>query len=169
MPLPWPSPAFKSSCQETLFSLGKVSQDCFKLVCRALGMKKEGFERYIAHSLSPVRHLDKLSTSSVVEMFRYLCPSRASGASPRPFYRVQCAEHSDVSLFTLIPAPRCYPGLQMYNWGESGWQAVEEQVLDARECIIFPGEMLSHISNNFICATPHRVVVLYIPSPWFLC
>ncbi len=110
--------------------------------------------------MEPGRNDEENRFSSVIELFHYSVTGSSAGAAEAGAAEatalLPCSTHSDASLLTLIPRCTSSPGLQLYNWSASAWQAVEAQSSE-EEAIVFPGDMMQRVSNGGVIASPHRV------------
>jgi isopenicillin N synthase-like dioxygenase len=78
-------------------------------------------------------------------------------------YVEPCPTHQDMGLLTIIPAAEGVPALEVVNWAsrKNGFQNVElsTQMQNPGVCVVFPGNLMERLSNQFYVSTPHRVVV----------
>ena len=93
---------------------------------------------------------------SVLDIFKYECPSaNAQGGTPGAAL-ASCAAHTDNGLLTLIPVATGTPGLHVYSWTDSRWLDLESGG-KAGEAVVFAGEALRVLSRGLYAATPHKV------------
>lgn len=90
----------------------------------------------------------------MIEMFRYDSPK--SDCSGQVF--VPCDSHQDVSLLTLIPTARGTAGLEIFDWQEGRFVAVEAGG-SPTDCILFVGDLWHKIVSPEMQPAVHRVVV----------
>ncbi len=161
---PWSLPSSPSSFPSTVWPvfhrLGLVCQQLTSLLLEALGAHSVQVKELIKGSMEPGRNDEENRFTSVIELFHYSVTGSAAGAAAAGAAEaaapLPCSMHSDASLLTLIPRCTGSPGLQLYNWSASAWQAVEAQCSE-EEAIVFPGDMMQRISNGGVIASPHRV------------
>jgi isopenicillin N synthase-like dioxygenase len=126
-----------------------------KKLLRGVG-RHIGFDSELENMLNypPSLPLDRENATSFSEAFMY-------GENPTDQYVEPCPMHSDMGLLTIIPPGDGPPALELFSW-QHGWQNVEASYVmrnDGHVCVVFPGDLLSAITNDFFQATPHRVVV----------
>lgn len=118
--------------------------------------RRFGFAQHLSDMLAhdPARSPAVEMATSFGEAFLY-------HGNPTDEYVEPCPTHSDMGLLTIIPPGDGPAALELFNWS-SNWQNVEtssQMRSDPRVCVVFPGDLLSAITNNYFQATPHRVVV----------
>ena len=72
---------------------------------------------------------------------------------------VHCPHHSDVGLLTVIPRCVGAAGLHIWDWERQRWADVEEGCPDDL-AVVFAGESLQRLTNNYILAAMHEVADL---------
>jgi isopenicillin N synthase-like dioxygenase len=89
--------------------------------------------------------------------------------NPSDDYIEPCPMHADMGLLTIIPVGDGPAALEMFSWSCGGWVNVEtskQMTSDPRVCVVFPGDLLTAVTNGFFQPTAHRVVVRF--SNFFL-
>eukprot|EP01122_Echinamoeba_exundans_P000160 TRINITY_DN1013_c0_g1_i1.p1 TRINITY_DN1013_c0_g1~~TRINITY_DN1013_c0_g1_i1.p1 ORF type:complete len:629 (+),score=62.62 TRINITY_DN1013_c0_g1_i1:34-1887(+) len=148
----WPSDG-------TLKQLAMAEYEMFNSVLKNLlhGIGRHiGFERELEDMLHYPANLplSAENATSFGEAFLY-------GANETDQFVEPCPMHADMGLLTIIPPGDGPPALELFSW-QHGWQNVEASntmTTDSRVCVVFPGDLLGAVTNDFFQATPHRVVM----------
>jgi len=138
-------------------TMKQLTSLCLRHLSKHIGLPEEYVNTIIEGDLSQ----NEKHSQCVLEIFNY---HRSVSEDTKT---IPCKDHSDIGMVTAIPlSVNKSKGLQLFSWIEGKWIDIEDNVPE-NYCVIFGGETLARVTNNFIFPAVHQVAAITQPRRSF--